>query len=351
MNNKQALLFLLILLCVFPDPAFGGSAPPLKVLFLAGGDLFLGPHLAPYVATQGYDYPFLGLQRILQEAQVVFANLEAPLTERREVFLEKGYSFRSRPAWAAALARNGVNLLSLANNHILDYGLAGLRDTMRLLRREGIFFSGAGEDVQQARRAAWLQVRGIKIACLSYSLTFPTEFYATAQKPGTAFAYASFLEEDIPAASARADIVIVSCHWSEELLRRPKQYQRELAHKLIDLGADMVLGHHPHVVQGIEIYRGKPIAYSLGNLIFSSYSKTVKTGILLRCSLESGHRVRKLEVLPLAVDNRGVRFQPRLLSGVAAREAICELDRLSQPLGTEIMLDGDRGLLQLPGPK
>ncbi len=345
--TKHRLLIFAFLLLLPPHLVFAGPLPEPEVVLLAGGDLLFTSHLNPYIAKQGYDYPFLGLRSLLEKADIVFANLETPLTSGGEPFPAKGYTFRAPPLWAKALARNGFNLLSLANNHIMDYGAQGLADTLRLLRREGIQFSGAGENVKQARRAAWLEINGLKIACLSYSLTFPQEFYAQENQPGTAFAYAQFLEEDIPATRSLSDVLIVSFHWSEELRRIPKDYQRKLAHKVIDLGADIVLGHHPHVLQGLEVYRGKVIAYSLGNLAFASYSRRVKTSMLLRCRLGRGHTIREVEIIPLSVNNHQIHFQPQPLSGAAARSLLCDLDVLSQPLGAEIILEGDLGRLLL----
>ncbi len=345
--TKQWLIICCLFCLLSPHPLAAGPLPQPEAVLLAGGDLLFTPHLNPYIAKHGHDYPFLALRSLLQNADLVFANLETPLTSGGEPFPGKGYTFRTQPLWAEVLARNGFKLLSLANNHIMDYGSEGLTDTMRLLRREGIQFSGAGESLKQARRAAWLEIKGLKIACLSYSLTFPSEFYAQENQPGTAFAYAQFLEEDIPAASTLADVLIVSFHWSEELRQIPKEYQRKLAHKVIDLGADIVLGHHPHVLQGLEVYRGKLIAYSLGNLAFASYSRRVKNSMLLRCRLGRAHTIREVEIIPLSVDNHQVHFQPRPLSGAAARSLLCELDILSQPLGGEIILEDGLGRVLL----
>lgn len=341
MKTRWIVILLLLLNCqtvVAAEPE-----PEPQVVFLAGGDLLFTSNLNPFIKSKGRDYPFIGIKKYLKTADVVFANLEIPLTKNTEPIPDKGYTYRADPVWAKVLARNGFNLLTIANNHILDYGDKGLLDTLKVLREEGIHFSGAGENVKQARKAAVLTVKGLKIACLSYSLTFPKEFYAQEDKPGTAFAYTEFLKEDIPAARAIADIVIVSCHWSGELLHMPKDYQRKLAHKMIDLGADMILGHHPHIIQGLEIYKGKPIAYSLGNLAFSTYSRSVKDSMLLRCRLDKQSKVSQLEIIPLSVDNFKIRFQPKPLSGKEAYELLCHLDELSQPLGAEVIVDGDIG--------
>ncbi len=345
--RKYPLFLLYLFYLLTPSTLSANSSLSAETVLLAGGDILFTPNLKPFIKKKGYDYPFLAIGNYLKSADIIFANLEVPLTDRGTPMPDKGYTYRARPIWAKVLASNGFNLLALANNHLLDYGNEGLTDTINLLRKEGIKFCGAGENIRQARQAARLEVNGIKIACLAYSLTFPEEFYATENRPGTAFAYEEFLKEDIPAARASADILIVSFHWGGELRQIPKPYQRKLARKVVDLGADIVLGHHPHILQGIEVYRGKLIAYSLGNLAFSTYSKRVKKSMLIRCRLGKNHTVKQVEIIPLSVDNFKVHFQPKPLSGKAARDLLCYLEEISTPLGGEIMLEGNVGMVLL----
>lgn len=343
---KKWLLSLCFYLIFSPGSALAEPSDP-EITFMAGGDILFTPYLDPYIKKHSRDYPFLALKKLFKRSDIVFANLEVALTNQKKPFPAKGFNFKADPLWAKVLAKNGINLLSIANNHILDYGDEGLMDTICALRKEKLNFCGAGENLAQARAAALFEVKGIKVACLSYSVTLPKEFYAKENKPGTAFPYREFLEADVPAARPLADILIISFHWSGELLDFPRKYQTKLARKVIDLGADIVVGHHPHNLQGFEVYKNKLIAYSLGNLCFAMYSNQVKESMLLECKFDKKGNIKKAEIIPLTVDNKKIKFQPKPLSGRAAVKAICNLDLLSQPLGTEILQEGNIGIIPI----
>ncbi len=183
------------------------------------------------------------------------------------------------------MKRAGFNVLSMANNHMLDYGADGLLETIHHLDSLGINHSGAGDSLSSARREAIVTCNGSKIAFLSYSLTFPKEFYADKDRAGTAPGFRPTLEEDISRARASADYVVVSFHWGQELAVMPKKYQVTAARLAVDAGADIVIGHHPHVLQGIEHYKNALIFYSLGNFAFGSLSKSCDRSIIVRITL------------------------------------------------------------------
>jgi len=230
----------------------------------AVGDIMLGGSAAPEMQKYGYDYPFELTAPLLKQAQIVFGNLEGPLTADGESTTAKQYLFRSPPDKVApALARAGFNIVSLANNHSLDYGAQGLDDTRAALDKVGIRSIGAGRNLAEARAPVYMQVDDARVAFLAYSLTFPEEFWATPDKPGTAFGHEHFVRADIAAARAQADIVIVSFHWGQEGKTDLRDYQINLAHAAIDAGAAAVLGHHPHILQGVEHYKDGMILYSL----------------------------------------------------------------------------------------
>jgi poly-gamma-glutamate synthesis protein (capsule biosynthesis protein) len=184
------------------------------------------------------------------------------------------------------------------------------------------------------------------VAFLSYSLTFPVEFYASRGRPGTAPGYKTFVQKDIEAVRPRADLVVVSFHWGAELMTSAKDYQRELARKAVDWGADLVLGHHPHVLQELELYRGRLIAYSLGNFVFGSESDRTNTSIILLCTFQGKSLVRA-EIVPLDVNNYRVAYQPRVLSGKAAETALQEINSASEKFRTRFTVRNDRGVLEL----
>ncbi len=319
-----------------------------EITVSAVGDIMLGGTATPELAREGYDYPFERVLSLLRDADVTFGNLEGPLTQRGEA-ARKQYVFRSPPQRVApALARAGFDVVSLANNHTMDYGFEGLRDTMQALADAGVRYAGAGENLGAARRPALLDVNGVRLAVLAYSLTFPEEFWATDDRPGTAFGHEHQVRADVAAARAQAAVVLVSFHWGQEGSAQLREYQRKLGHAAIEAGAIAVIGHHPHVLQGIERYRDGVIFYSLGNFVFGSYSADATRSAIAQLSIGDG-RVRELRLYPINVKNAEVVFQPYVLSGAAADDVVQHLQRLSQPLGTVLENRGGVAVLTLDG--
>jgi poly-gamma-glutamate synthesis protein (capsule biosynthesis protein) len=314
----------------------------------AVGDIMLGGSGGETYRTEGYFYPFAETAAILSGSDLAIGNLEAPLTRGGVEFSSKRFRFRAAPEAAQSLKEAGFSALSLANNHILDYGAAGLRETMAQLDRAGIVHVGAGEDLRQARQGVILTVKGKKVALFSYSLVFPREFFATAKSAGTAPGYPPLIIRDIATVRSRVDYVIVSMHWGTEMATRPTAYQVATAHALVDAGADLVIGHHPHVLQGAERYKEGVILYSLGNFTFGSLSAGASRSAIARIVLDRG--VKEVEWFPLNVLNREVRFQPRLLSGRARQKAAADFARISAPWGTTVVDAGGRYLLQFGEP-
>ncbi len=281
----------------------------------------LGSWAEQVIEKEGVSYPSERVRPLLSKADIVFANLEAPFGTDGEPF-PKRFAFRVKPDLVKVLSTAGINLVSLANNHIMDFGRKSLLKTMSVLDEAQIRHAGAATDRQKACAPLFFQEKGKKIAFFSYSLTFPQEFWATDSTGGTCFPAAEHVFKDISRARQVADYVIVSCHWGAELMTAPKEYQVKLAHQFIDKGVDLIIGHHPHVVQGIEIYHGKPIVYSLGNFIFGSYSENVRQSMLVKFVL-AGKRNFSGEIIPLNVYNKEKDFQPQVLEG-AQKEAFLE---------------------------
>lgn len=320
-----------LVFALFAIPA-GALAERISLSFV--GDVMLAGSATDTLQRHGYNYPFAATTAELRRSDLVVGNLEAPLTEGGREFHAKRFRFRAAPAAAAALKRAGFSVMTLANNHMMDFGAEGLRDTISHLNRNGIAFAGAGPSISDARREAAVTVRGQTVAFLAYSLTQPIEFFAADGRPGTAPGYAGHYLADIRRVRGSADHVVVSFHWGQERATMPSPYQIEAAHRAIDAGADIVIGHHPHVLQGIEIYRGKPIFYSLGNFAFGSRSPSADRSIIARVTLGEGPPV--VEVVPLNVLFREVRFQPAILTGRKAADVVDRLNRLSAPFGTTV---------------
>jgi poly-gamma-glutamate synthesis protein (capsule biosynthesis protein) len=307
----------------------------------------LGGSAAPEMIKFGYDYPFADVRAVLHGADVVFGNLEGPLTEAGEPERNKRYVFRSPPGQVgAALAAAGFNVVSLANNHTMDYGVEGLQQTLSALAAAGIKHAGAGMNLEQARQPALISAGDQTVAVLAYSLTFPESFWARADVAGTAFGHEHHVRADVQAARKQADIVMVSFHWGREATTELRDYQPRLGRAAIDAGATIVLGHHPHILQGIERYKHGIIFYSLGNFAFGSYSRIAQRSIMAEVDIEDA-RLTRVRLVPLNVNNVEVVFQPRRIASAEAERVVADLRELSAPLQTQIVLDDGVGAVVL----
>jgi len=256
-----------------------------------------------------YRYPFLNSAEVLREADLTFGNLEGPISSRGT---NQGsmYSFRADPGVIEGLKFAGFDILSLANNHIWDWGGDALSDTVVLLQENGIETVGAGRNYGEANRPVIKKVNDFTVALLAYTDLYPSSFRATEQAPGIS----SFSEQAMQAAvgelKKETDIVVISLHWGEEYAGEPSASQRTVARSFIDAGADIVIGHHPHVIQEVETYKDGWIAYSLGNFIFDqNFSSQTMEGLAIRALIKNKGivSVEKLRV------NISDSFQPTIV--------------------------------------
>ncbi len=343
---KKILLSLFFFFIVV-GPAAAVDPPQEEITIAAVGDLMLGGRTGPFLEQYGPDYPFQDVMPVLKQADLVAGNLESPISTRGTAVENKKFTLRAGPAAALALKSAGIRVVSLANNHAMDFGPLALQDTLAALDENAILYTGAGMDLEDARAPAIMKIKGKTLAFLSYSLTFPLEFFASAGQPGTAPGYADFVKADIEKVRPAADLVVVSFHWGAELLTAAKDYQIELGRHAIDWGADLVLGHHPHVLQELEVYKGRLIAYSLGNFVFGSESNRTNVSMILLLTFR-GNTLAKVEAVPIDVNNYRVRFQPKVLLGKTAGEVLDSINTASARFKTKLERTGDRGVLVIP---
>ena len=333
---------------------------PITLLFV--GDIMLSRGVANQIEKhQDYDWPFLKISTTTQEADLTFGNLEGPISSRGE---NQGsmYSFRTSPELVEGLKFAGFDILSLANNHIWDYGKEALEDTIAMLKHSGIETIGAGENYEKAnapviidfnstlRGSTSSQIREVepRIAFLAYTNLYPKSLEATENSAGISSFELEKVKTDIQELKALklADIIIVSFHWGEEYQDRSNPSQQEIAHSLIDAGADLIIGHHPHVIQEVEEYLSSPIAlegqgppspkasarrgwaaYSLGNFVFDqNFSKETTEGLMLKVIVKNSAQGGSLpvrqagasggkkisEVLPIKIKINSA-FQPEII--------------------------------------
>lgn len=337
--KKFASIYLFCLVLSGSTAVLGGNtdaAFPAELRISAVGDIMLDGTARPELQKNGYDYAFAATRDLLRQSHIVIGNLEGPLTRRGKAETGKQYIFRSPPDKVAqALRHAGFDVLSLANNHSLDYGTEGMVDTIDSLAAYGIRYMGAGSNSREARAPVFVPVGNQMVAFLAYSLTFPENYWATSNTPGTAFGHEKNIVADVKAAREYADVVVVSFHWGQESKTDLREYQTRLGHAAIDAGAQAVVGHHPHILQGVERYKHGVILYSLGNYTFGSFSQKARVSAIAQLSF-SGSTLSKVKLQPINVLNTEVLFQPRPLSGEDAEHVIEQIQALSARQGTRL---------------
>jgi poly-gamma-glutamate capsule biosynthesis protein CapA/YwtB (metallophosphatase superfamily) len=316
-----------------------------EIVINAVGDIMLSGSGTTACKRLGYDYPFAATTGELKKGDIAIGNLESPIARGGREFIDKKFRYRSAPQAAAALKNAGFSIVTLANNHMMDFGASALAETLLHLDRAGIGSTGAGASLAEARKCVIFAVGGMKVAFLAYSLTLPDDFYATADRAGTVPGLERYYRQDIAEARKVADYVLVSYHWGTESTAMPRPYQVTAAHRAIDAGADVVIGHHPHVLQGIERYKNGVIFYSLGNFAFGTTSRSSDRSVIARITMENG--VKGVELLPLNVLNRDVHYQPRLLSGRKGQEVIDHLARISRKWNTTMISANGHYLVEM----
>ena len=282
-----------------------------QITLEAVGDVMLGRTVGDQVLAKGPQIVFAGVQTILDSADVLVGNLECTLTDSSQPE-RKIYTLKAPLEAARALSLAGFDVLSLANNHAMDYGYTGLQDSQKNLDQYGIATVGAGSDAVAAHTPVIIDRNGLRLAFLAYvdvlpelSGFDPRTWIATAAKPGIAWADPVQIKADVTAAKRKADLVIVLLHGGIEIttvINNITNEQRSEAHAAIDAGAAVVIGSHTHVLQQIERYHGGLIAYSLGNFVFDQYAGVADATIILRVVL-GREGVQSYDYVPALIEN------------------------------------------------
>jgi len=256
--------------------------------FIFVGDIMLSRYINDMmVAHQDYSFPFAKMKAVLNKADLVFGNLEGPISNRG-TSAGHLYSFRADPAATTGLKEAGFDVLSVANNHVFDYGLPAFSDTLNNLKNAGLNYVGGGQNFSEAHRGFYEEINGVKITILAYTDLLPKSAAASDIQAGFAYLDLKQMAQDIKLAKSKSDLVIVSFHFGREYEIKSNEQQKIAARAAIDAGADLIVGHHPHVVQEISKYKNVPIAYSLGNFVFDqNFSTSTKTGLILKVSVEN----------------------------------------------------------------
>jgi poly-gamma-glutamate synthesis protein (capsule biosynthesis protein) len=278
------------------------------------GDVMLDRGVEYIVGKEGNDnfnFPFLKIGGYLKEVDLFFCNLESLISDKGT---EVGsiYSFRAEPEAIEGLSFAGFDIVSLANNHAFDYGKEALKDTFLRLNEAGIDFVGAGLNETEAFSAKVKEVEGVKIGFLAYTNLGPESWGAGEDNTGIAWISENDIEkvkEDIRTAKEKVDVLIISLHSGKEYVSKPAQFQVDFSEACIEAGADLVVGHHPHVVQPKKQYKQGWIFYSVGNFVFDqSFSEETMKGQIVEVLIEKGEIK---EVIPVNIKINKL-FQPEI---------------------------------------
>ena len=352
------------------DTPMPSRRPKNSPRLLAGGDIAINRAEAKGA--------FGGLIPLFQEADVSFANLELPLSHDGKPAPEK-ILLRGAPDMAHALTEAGFDVMAFANNHVLDYGEEAFAETMSLMDSLGVSLVGGGMNLTQARRPVLIERGGLKIGFLAYCSIIPRGFEASTAEPGvnpirahTAYrpwrdlseypgtapridtwaepAHLARMKRDVRNLKKKADLVVVNHHWGTSMTHEVMDFEREIAHATIEAGADLVLGGHPHVLQGIEFHKGAPIVYSMGNLIFDFeipfFTEETHETFLFGCTLtKTGVKEPYLMPVTAGVFSIPRRHSPKRGEG---RRILGVMNALNEPFGTKLEVQDERVLISAP---
>ena len=293
------------------NPVSNTPLPPVgddEIELVATGDIMLARTVEERMNQYGPLYPFQAVYPLLQSADIAVGNLETPFTVRGRP-ADKRFIFRAHPEHISVLRTAGFDVLSLANNHVLDFPPDSMDDTLAALEDLGIATVGAGRGEAAAHRPAVLEVKGTKVAFLAFAAPRWRNSPEVPTATDVAWAEPEPVRSAVAQARQEADLIIVILHMGTEYETQANQQQRAVAHAAVEAGAALVIGHHPHVMQDAEVYQGVPIVYSLGNFVFDMdvIERTRDTAILRAVLARDGVRSVDLYLARIVGD-----AQPRL---------------------------------------
>ncbi len=334
--SASRVAFALVLASTLLGASAGGSAAPVDasvpgtVRLMAVGDLSFAGQVGRTLVQRGGLYPFGNVVSYFNQADLVMGNLECVISRRGAPWPAKAVLLRAPLAAANALVAGGFDLVNVANNHSLDYHARGFLDTVAALDAHRIGHVGGGRNYAAAHAPLIVQVNGLRIAFLGYVIPFfgPTNFStrawaARARSAGLALGTPAVVGADVRAARQQADVVVVTFHGGVELHLKPNNKARALANAAINAGAALVIGHHPHVLQGYHAGDHTLIAYSMGNFVFDHldfFPARTNDSAILSVTL-SAHGVDSFSWIPIVVEDGAPRPAvgaeiPRILSEI-----------------------------------
>lgn len=328
-----------------PSPA-ASPTPTVAPSFsmTAGGDVIGGFGVSGVVASMGSSL-FKNVAPSFEKSDFGFVNLESPLTTGGDAQGWKDVVIKGNPDMAPAMAKSGINVVTMANNHAGDMGDSGLLDSIKYCEKNDIAVVGAGKDIKQAMAGKVLETDdGVRVAFLGFTDVLPVGYPATSSSPGVAPGRADIgaVKQAIKAAKKKADFVVVGWHWNFEYKRAPTYLETSQGKAAIDAGADIVIAHHPHLLDGMEAYHGGLIVYSLGNLVFSGFSGETAETVLVRAKVSEDRLDAQL--IPVVGGGSGV---PSLAKGAQAESILQRVKGFSAALDTNVKIADGKGYVHI----
>lgn len=306
------------------------SAPG-TVRLMAVGDVMLARTIGRRIVRQGVDAPWRGVKSLFDEADIVMANLECTISTRGTPW-PKDFNFRAPPAAADSLVAAGIDVVNLANNHALDYGIDAFEDTLAALDARGISHVGGGLNDEAAHAPLIIERNGLRIGILGYALWFSPEpgmqmsqWTAGPDTPGLAVAKPEDVARDVTALKPNVDVVIVTFHGGREYSHKPNAKVRAFTDAALAAGASLVIGHHPHVLQGYSQDDGTLIAYSVGDFVFDYFTGDPNDTAILDVTL-SKSGVDSMSWIPIIIRNGF----PQVATGTDAARIMARLQPISR---------------------
>jgi len=352
--KKLVLTFLSGWLAIFGNLACvrsGEKDENVKLLFV--GDVMLGRLVNNFLKRAKPETPWGNTLSIFKQADLRICNLECVLSDRGTPWMpdEKTFHFRSDPKNVEVLKAAGIECVSLANNHALDYGPNAMAQMLSVLDQAGIHHAGAGKDELGASQPAYFSVNNLKVGFISVTDN-ESDWEATDKKGGIHYVpidptdkRAKKLFDLVKETKKRVGFLIVALHWGPNWGYRPQPNHPPFAHALIDAGADLLFGHSCHVTQGIELYKGKPILYSTGDFVDDYAVDRVERNdrsFIFMVEIEKG-KIHKLKLYPTTIDG----FQAHLAKGEEARQIAHKMQTLCQDFKTSSQWDSKEGFLEI----
>jgi poly-gamma-glutamate synthesis protein (capsule biosynthesis protein) len=321
------------------------------------GDMMLGRLVNEAIDRKGFSYPWGNLLPVLQQADLFMVNLECALTAHAQPWHDgenKAFYFRAEPSAVETLRIGRVDFASVANNHCCDFGTEGMIETLAVLNQAGIAHAGAGADLAAARAPALLDAKGVRVSVVAFA-DYPLAWAASPNTPGIHYTPISLdpedfarVEEALAIARQQADLVIFSIHWGPNMRPRPTDQFREFARRVMDAGADIFWGHSAHVVQGIEVFQGKPILYDTGDFVDDYAVDDLlrnELSALFLVQIKPPATVERVYLVPVFISDMQVNLAPE-------RERASFIKRLTllcAEMGTDLEACSEPSALLRPG--